>query len=96
MWGCNAGYEHPVDDVVQDLVACLEDAALPLMQFTEALAVVQVSQPPHTPITCTCCICTVLTSLPAVLQLCDNSCRYGKMLRTVCGCCSALLCWGCS
>ena len=37
-----AGYQHPVDDVVTDLMACLEDSALPLMQFTEAFAVVQV------------------------------------------------------
>lgn len=40
-----AGYEHPVDTVVNDLVDCLEDLALPLMQFTEAFAVVQVSPP---------------------------------------------------
>lgn len=40
MW-C-AGYDHPVDTVVNDLVDCLEDLALPLMQFTEAFAVVQV------------------------------------------------------
>jgi len=39
-----AGYEHPVDEVMTDLTACLEDSALPLMQFTEAFAVVQVSQ----------------------------------------------------
>lgn len=38
-----AGYDHPVDTVVNDLVDCLEDLALPLMQFTEALAVVQVN-----------------------------------------------------
>ena len=40
----SAGYEHPVDEVVTDLTACLEDSALPLMQFTEAFAVVQVRQ----------------------------------------------------
>ena len=40
-----AGYEHPVDTVVNDLVDCLEDLALPLMQFTEAFAVVQVRPP---------------------------------------------------
>jgi len=33
-----------VDAVVTDLTACLEDSALPLMQFTEAFAVVQVRQ----------------------------------------------------
>ena len=38
-----AGYEHPVDEVVADLLACLDDPALPLMQFTEAFAVVQVN-----------------------------------------------------
>ena len=31
-----------MDEVVTDLTACLEDSALPLMQFTEAFAVVQV------------------------------------------------------
>ena len=41
---CFSGYEHPVDEVVTDLTACLEDSALPLMQFTEAFAVVQVRQ----------------------------------------------------
>lgn len=41
---CFAGYEHPVDEVVTDLTACLEDSALPLMQFTEVFAVVQVRQ----------------------------------------------------
>ena len=39
-----SGYEHPVEEVVTDLTACLEDSALPLMQFTEAFAVVQVRQ----------------------------------------------------
>lgn len=38
----STGYEHPVDEVVNDLVDCLEDLALPLMQFTEEFAVVQV------------------------------------------------------
>ena len=38
-----AGYSHPVEEVVAELVECLEDPALPLMQFTEAFAVVQVS-----------------------------------------------------
>jgi hypothetical protein len=33
-----------VDEVVTDLAACLEDSALPLMQFTEVFAVVQVRQ----------------------------------------------------
>ncbi len=33
-----------MDEVVTDLTACLEDSALPLMQFTEAFAVVQVRQ----------------------------------------------------
>lgn len=33
-----------MDEVVTDLTACLEDSALPLMQFTEAFAVVQVKQ----------------------------------------------------
>ena len=42
-----AGYEHPVDEVVADLMACLEDPALPLMQFTEAFAVVQVDLLAH-------------------------------------------------
>lgn len=40
---CCAGYQHPVDMVVTDLVSCLEDDTLPLMQFSEAFAVVQVS-----------------------------------------------------
>ena len=39
----SAGYEHSADPVVNDLVDCLEDLALPLMQFTEAFAVVQVT-----------------------------------------------------
>lgn len=40
---CCAGYQHPVDAVVTDLVSCLVDDTLPLMQFSEAFAVVQVN-----------------------------------------------------
>ncbi len=36
-----AGYEHPVDTVVADLLACLDDPALALLQWTEAFNVVQ-------------------------------------------------------
>ena len=43
---CCAGYQHPVDVVVSDLVSCLEDCTLPLMQFSEAFAVVQVGKGP--------------------------------------------------
>lgn len=43
---CCAGYQHPVDVVVSDLVSCLEDYTLPLMQFSEAFAVVQVRELP--------------------------------------------------
>ena len=50
----HAGYEHPVDEVVADLVECLEDPALPLMQFTEAFAVVQVWVCPNLPEPCLC------------------------------------------
>lgn len=39
MW---AGYEHPVDQVVEDLLSCLDDPALALLQWNEAFGVVQV------------------------------------------------------
>jgi hypothetical protein len=39
--GC-AGYEHPVDQVVEDLLSCLDDPALALLQWNEAFGVVQV------------------------------------------------------
>lgn len=35
-----------MDVVVSDLVSCLEDYTLPLMQFSEAFAVVQVRELP--------------------------------------------------
>ena len=37
-----AGYEHPVDQVVEDLLSCLDDPALALLQWNEAFGVVQV------------------------------------------------------
>ena len=37
----NAGYEHPVDTVVEDLLACLDDPRLPLLQWNELYAVAQ-------------------------------------------------------
>ena len=39
--GC-AGYEHPVDQVVEDLLSCLDDPALALLQWNQAFGVVQV------------------------------------------------------
>ena len=39
--GLQTGYEHPVDTVVADLLACLDDPALALLQWTEAFNVVQ-------------------------------------------------------
>ena len=49
-----AGYEHPVDQVVEDLLSCLDDPALALLQWNEAFGVVQArarlyapSQHPH-------------------------------------------------
>lgn len=39
---CGAGYEHPVDQVVEDLLSCLDDPALALLQWNEAFGVVQV------------------------------------------------------
>ena len=35
------GYEHPVDSVVDDLLACLDDPWLPLLQWSELYAVAQ-------------------------------------------------------
>ena len=35
------GYEHPVDSVVDDLLACLDDPRLPLLQWSEPYAVAQ-------------------------------------------------------
>ena len=40
------GYEHPVDTVVADLLACLDDPALALLQWTEAFNVVQARSHP--------------------------------------------------
>ena len=42
-----AGYDHPVDDVVADLLACLDDPALALLQWTEVFAVAQTRLPPE-------------------------------------------------
>ena len=36
-----AGYEHPVDSVIDDLLACLDDPRLPLLQWNELYAVAQ-------------------------------------------------------
>ena len=41
-----AGYEHPVDQVVEDLLNCLDDPALALLQWKEAFGVVQVTSMP--------------------------------------------------
>ena len=57
--GCPfAGYEHPVDQVVEDLLSCLDDPALALLQWNEAFGVVQVWP-------CTCSPCVLLPSLKA-------------------------------
>lgn len=40
-----AGYEHPVDAVVSDLLACLDDPGLPLLQWSELFAVAQSHMP---------------------------------------------------
>lgn len=40
-----AGYDHPPDAVVADLLACLDDPALALLQWTEVFAVVQTRIP---------------------------------------------------
>jgi hypothetical protein len=37
-----AGYEHPVGQVVEDMLSCLDDPALALLQWNEAFGVVQV------------------------------------------------------
>ena len=42
-----AGYEHSVADVADTLLACLVDPALPLLQFTDMFAVVQVGHSSH-------------------------------------------------
>ncbi|CAL8465869.1 g5405 [Coccomyxa elongata] len=39
------GYEHPVDQVVEDLLSCLDDPALALLQWNEAFGVVQTRLP---------------------------------------------------
>ena len=39
------GYEHPVDSVVDDLLACLDDPRLPLLQWSELYAVAQSRMP---------------------------------------------------
>ena len=44
--GLQTGYEHPVDTVVADLLACLDDPALALLQWTEAFNVVQARSHP--------------------------------------------------
>lgn len=44
--GAGAGYEHPVDQVVEDLLSCLDDPALALLQWKEAFGVVQVPSLP--------------------------------------------------
>ena len=40
------GYEHPVEAVVEDLLACLDDPRLPLLQWNELYAVAQSRLPP--------------------------------------------------
>jgi pyruvate/2-oxoglutarate dehydrogenase complex dihydrolipoamide acyltransferase (E2) component len=40
-----AGYDHPVDAVVADLLACLDDPALALLQWTNVFSVVQTRLP---------------------------------------------------
>ena len=37
----DAGYEHPVGSVMEDLLACLDDPRLPLLQWNELYAVAQ-------------------------------------------------------
>ncbi|EIE18073.1 hypothetical protein COCSUDRAFT_26470 [Coccomyxa subellipsoidea C-169] len=39
------GYEHPVDLVMEDLLSCLDDPALALLQWNEAFGVVQTRLP---------------------------------------------------
>lgn len=39
--GWNTGYEHAVESVVDDLLACLDDPRLPLLQWNELYAVAQ-------------------------------------------------------
>jgi len=36
-----AGYNHPVDDVLDELVGCLDHPALPLLQWKEELSFVE-------------------------------------------------------
>eukprot|EP00884_Botryococcus_braunii_P014175 jgi/Botrbrau1/22759/Bobra.0132s0090.2 len=46
--GCKnvmAGYEHPVDHIVEELLTCLDDPALAHMQFSEVFAVQQTRIP---------------------------------------------------
>ena len=57
-----AGYEHPVDQVVEDLLSCLDDPALALLQWNEAFGVVQVR-----------CMPTNLTYLHACCTLTAHS-----------------------
>lgn len=59
--GVRAGYEHPVDTVVADLLACLDDPALALLQWTEAFNVVQArSHPDRHGWRCAGCLVTAL------------------------------------
>ena len=38
-----AGYEHPVDQVVNDLLVCLDNPTLAMLQWDEVFSVVEVS-----------------------------------------------------
>ena len=62
-----AGYEHPVDQVVEDLLSCLDDPALALLQWKEAFGVVQARAPP-----CKALIIVLLVPCPSHL-LCNLS-----------------------
>ncbi len=61
----NAGYEHPVDSVVEDLLACLDDPRLPLLQWNELYAVAQSRLPSDLSAQLECIVGEALQSLAA-------------------------------
>lgn len=48
-WSC-AGYNHPVEEILDELVGCLDHAALALLQWKEELSFVEGRLPTGRPL----------------------------------------------